>query len=303
MSVRPNLFFRVLPLAAVLAGCMPHDAAGPAAATEATMPRNPDEGIPLAKAIADGAVFRTGFEDASAECWGDRNPDGWARSPCGHWGGIGPWGALLATDGTGRNGAKSLRVTYDRNESRGGATLALSADTVHVRAYYRFADGFDFGQGVKVGRIRCFNHETQENDIDIIMTVRSSGDEGQCGRTDMSDLGLFYNGRPAGRDWGHLIVPFRFERSRWYAVEYEVDLNAPGRSDGKVALWIDGRLQGEMAGLAIRGPAESGSRLNLIQLGGWYSNSALGNPCVDPSEASVLSIDDVAVGSGYIGVD
>ena len=141
---------------------------------------------------------------------------------------IGPAGTLLANGGNSRSGGKSLQVTFDKNESRGGATLSLSADVVHVRAWYRFAADFDFGQGIKVGRVRSYNPATESNDIDIIMTVRSSGDADQCGRTDMADLGLFYNGKPAGYDWGHLIAPVKFERDRWYAVEYAVSLNTPG---------------------------------------------------------------------------
>ena len=34
--------------------------------------------------------------------------------------------------------------------------------------------GFDFGQGVKIGRVSSFNEATQANDIDMVMTVRSA---------------------------------------------------------------------------------------------------------------------------------
>lgn len=261
-----------------------------------------DEGIPLAE---DGGVllFSTDLENEDPGCWGDRAASGNARKPCGHWGAIGPSGAMLSADGPGHSGKKSLRVTFDRNESRGGATLSLSADAAHVRAWYRFDADFDFGQGIKIGRIRSFNHKTESNDIDIIMTVRSSGDADQCGKTDMADLGLFYNGKPAGYDWGHLIAPIRFERERWYAVEYAVALNAPGKQDGSVRIWVDGQPLGSKVGIDFRGKAGTETKLNKIMLGGWYSNSALGNACANPDKPSTLHIDDVAVGSGYIGLD
>lgn len=263
---------------------------------------DPDEGIPLAE--EPGApVFRSDLEDESSACWDDRLASGYAHTPCGHWGSIGPVGAQLAVGKTSRSGRKALEVTYDKNESRGGATLSMAADVVNVRAYYNFAEGFDFGQGIKVGRIRSYNHATQTNDIDIIMTVRSSGDVDQCGLTEMQDLGLFYNGKPEGHDWGHLIVPAHFERGRWYAVEYQVVLNTPGSADGSVTLWIDGRLQGSKGGLDIRGKAGAATKLNKILLGGWYSNSALRNDCADPSQPSTVYIDDVAEGSEFIGLD
>lgn len=262
-----------------------------------------DEGASLSK-NAGTLDFRTDLEDEDPGCWDDRLVSGYARKPCGHWGAIGPIGAALSVGGISRSGGKALQVTFEKNEGRAGATLSMSSDVVHVRAYYNFAEGFDFGQGIKVGRIRSFNHATQSNDIDIIMTVRSSGDADQCGLTDMADLGLFYNGKPAGYDWGHLIAPVRFERGRWYAVEYRVALNSPGAKDGSVKVWVDGKLLGSKEGLNLRGKAGSGTLLNKVMLGGWYSNSALGNgACADPSQASTVHIDDVAVGSKFLGLD
>ena len=262
-----------------------------------------DEGVPLSK-NAGSLDFSTDLEDEDPGCWGDRLASGYARKPCGNWGAIGPMGAQLAVGGVRRSGGKALKVTFDKNESRAGATLSMSSDVVHVRAYYNFAEGFDFGQGIKVGRIRSFNHATQANDIDIIMTVRSSGDKDQCGLTDMADLGLFYNGKPAGYDWGHLIVPIRFERGRWYAVEYRVVLNTPVSKDGSIKVWVDGKLLGSKDGLNLRGKAGAGTLLNKVMLGGWYSNSALGNAaCADPSRASTVYIDDVAVGSRFLGLN
>jgi hypothetical protein len=262
----------------------------------------PDEGIPLAKTLGT-TFYRTDMEDQAPDCWGNRLASGFAATPCGHWGAIGPSGAQLAVGKTRHSGLKALEVTFDTNESRAGATLSLSADVVNVRAWYNFAEGFDFGQGIKVGRVRSFDHANQTNVIDIIMTVRSSGDVDQCGLTDMADLGLFYNGRPVGHDWGHLIVPVRFERGKWYAVEYQVALNTPGAKDGSVTLWVDGKLQGTKEGLDIRGKAGAAVKLNKIMLGGWYSNSGLGNGCAHPSQPSTVYIDDVAVGSEFIGLE
>lgn len=278
----------------------PGTAAVPGPAMEPSAAFN--EGIPLAKG-SDAVLLRADLEDQSADCWGARLPSGLAKAPCGHWGAIGPLPAQLAEGGLSRSGSKSLVVTFDRNESWGGVTLSLSADVVNVRAWYNFAEGFDFGQGIKVGRIRSFNRSTEANEIDIIMTVRSSGDADQCGLTDMADLGIFYNGKPAGRDWGHVIAPVRFERGRWYAVEYQVALNAPGARDGSVKIWVDGRIRGARGGLDIRGKTAAAAKLNRIMLGGWYSNSAMGNPCADPVRPSSVFIDDVAVGTDYIGPD
>lgn len=47
-----------------------------------------------------------------------------------------------------------------------------------------------------------------------------------------------------------------FPTGRWIAIEEEVILNAPGRDDGRVRVWIDGRLVLDRGGLVYRsGPA------------------------------------------------
>jgi hypothetical protein len=261
-----------------------------------------EAGAPLAK-DADGRYFRSDLEDQDSSCWGNRSATGYAKTGCGSWGYIGSSGIRLARGGVSRSGTKAFEVTFAHNEDVGGASLGLSAEVVDVRAYYYFDQGFDFGQGIKIGRISSFNETTRKNDIDIIMTVRSADGADQCGLNDMADIGLFYNGAPAGSDWGNLIAPMRFERGKWYAVEYQVALNAPGKADGSVKLWVEGALASARTGLDIRGREPASTKLNRIRIGGWYSNSARRNPCPDPSQASTLFIDDVAVGSDFLGLD
>ncbi len=244
--------------------------------------------------------LQSDLEDQTASCWSNRDANGYSRTRCGSWGQIGSWGARLA-EGRAHSGSKALSVTFAANEEVAGASLPVSADKVNVRAYYMFDAGFDFGQGVKVGRISSFNEAMQMNDIDIILTVRSSGSANQCGLTDMADLSLLFNGRPVGYDWGNISGAVRFVRDRWYAVEYEVKLNRPGARDGSVKLWVDGRLVASKEGINIRGTGGEGVKLNRLRMGGWYSNGANGNSCRNPSQPSTLFIDDVAVGSEYIG--
>ncbi len=260
-------------------------------------------GAPLTSFSGPGSLlFDSDLDSEDAACWDDRNTSGYARSACGPWGSIGSAGAKLAA-GRGRDGSSALQVTFSRNEEVGGASLALSSDVVNVRAYYNFSEGFDFGQGVKIGRISSFNESTQKNDVDIIMTVRSPQGGNQCGTTDMADMGLFFNGKPTGYDWGSAGTAVRFERGRWYAVEYQVKLNTPGMKDGSVKLWVDGNLAVSREGLNIRGTGGSDVKLNRLRIGGWYSNGANGNAgCAGPSQASTMHIDDVAVGGEFIGL-
>lgn len=265
----------------------------------------PVAGLPVAASLTgEGPVlFASNLEDQTSSCWGARNSSGYGTQTCGQWTSIGTWGAKLTDGQTRRSGTKSMSFTFTKNEDVAGAGLTLSANVVNVRAYYNFASGFDFGQGVKIGRISSFNSATQLNDIDIVMTVRSSGSANQCGLTNMSDLGLFFNGRPVGYDWGNITASKSFERGRWYAIEYQVFLNAPGVKNGSIKLWVDGVLVASKTGVNIRGNGGTNVKLNRIRVGGWYSNTANGNTCANPSQPSTMYVDDVAVGTAYLGTN
>jgi hypothetical protein len=265
-----------------------------------------DDGNPLAKLTGEGPVlFRSDLEDQSATCWNSgRNSSGYAKTACGEYGSIGAWGAKLAEGQTRRSGNKSMAFTFNKNEDVAGASLTLSANVVNVRAWYNFGTGFDFGQGIKIGRVQSFNETTQMNDIDMVMTVRSrqGGTSVQGGVTDMYDMGLFFNGRPVGFDWGCITSTRTFQRNRWYAIEYQVFLNTPGMKDGWVKIWVDGALAAQKTGLNLRGNGGYTVKLNRIRLGGWYSNTANGNTSPNPAQPSTVYIDDVAVGTAYIGL-
>ena len=42
------------------------------------------------------------------------------------------------------------------------------------------------------------------------------------------------------------------ERGRWYCYELMLKANTPGERDGRVALWIDGKLAGDFPNLRFR---------------------------------------------------
>jgi hypothetical protein len=55
--------------------------------------------------------------------------------------------------------------------------------------------------------------------------------------------------------WGEMMrpeQPFVLERGRWYCMEMMVKANAPGKSDGEQAFWIDGREVAHFDGLRWR---------------------------------------------------
>jgi hypothetical protein len=246
-----------------------------------------------------GVLFSTNLEDQSTSCWNDGRTATSMNGGCGPFRAIGYKPFKLIEGGIAHSGNKSIQITYEKNEEAGGTNVGIDAEAVNVRSYYYFDQGFDFGQGMKIGRVSSFNSSKGLNDIDIILEIRSAQGGNQCGVTNSQDVGLFFNGAPKGSDWGSVAADFNFQRGRWYAIEYQVVLNTPGQSNGTVTLWIDGQKVATRTGLRIRGSLSS--RMNTVKIGGWYSNSAHGNSCANPAQPSVLRMDDIVISKSYIG--
>jgi hypothetical protein len=279
------------------------DTAGPATGVDTAGPSaSPKAALAAKMGVGEGDVWlASDLEEQDQACW-DNRLAGFNRAGCGPFHGIGSFPLALAADGVAHSGKKAMRITYAANEELGGSNVGILADTVNVRTYFYFDEGFDFGQGMKIGRVQSFNAASQMNDIDVILQCRSVNGADQCGVTDMYQLGLHYNGRPLNSDWGAVSADVKFERAKWYAVEYQVILNTPGRSDGIGRMWVDGKLVGERKDLRIRGTFGSDVKLNTVRVGGWYSNGGGGNACANPSKPSRLYMDDVAIAKGYIGL-
>lgn len=57
----------------------------------------------------------------------------------------------------------------------------------------------------------------------------------------------------SGEVWGWNLGPTgRLKKNRWYSIEQYLKLNAPGRSDGVLRVWVDGQLAFEKTGLRWR---------------------------------------------------
>ena len=246
-------------------------------------------------------LFQSDFEQEDMNCWATRASDGWNSPGCNGWIEIGGTVISLVQNQTRRSGTKSLRIEYTQDEQQGGATREINHDHVYVRFFEYYATDFDFAAGMKTGRISSFNGNTNNYDIILYSGARSSNPLNSsdfCGTNDMETLTLGYNGGPL--DWGDVSGNVAMQRGRWYCVEYEVQLNTPGQSNGAVRVWVDDALQAQRTNFNIRGNVTA--LLNRVMIGGWYSNSAAGqNSCPNPQSASVRYIDDVVIATERIG--
>lgn len=95
------------------------------------------------------------------------------------------------------------------------------------------------------------------------------------------DLGAAFTPRPD-------VVP---ELGRWYSYEFMVRANTPGRRDGRIGCWLDGKLIADFPNLRLRDVATL--RMERVGLGIYMAGNAL--------RENRKWYDDVVVATSYIG--
>jgi hypothetical protein len=98
-----------------------------------------------------------------------------------------------------------------------------------------------------------------------------------------------------GHFWGNNLEPAKerrvnLQRDRWYCLEHQIRANTPGKADGELAAWIDGKLYLHFKG--IRWRSEEAVKLKRFEIGVYIHQAAKDN---------TVWYDDVAVSTGYVG--
>jgi hypothetical protein len=126
--------------------------------------------------------------------------------------------------------------------------LAPGLDSAVLRYRLRFAPGFDFVRGGKLPGLLGGNGPSggrMPNGQDGFSLRLMWRERGQ---------GEVYAYLPTSQRHGTSLLRGRwqFEPGRWHEVVQAVALNTPGRDDGRVQMWLDGRLAGQADGLRLR---------------------------------------------------
>jgi hypothetical protein len=225
--------------------------------------RNRSSVDPLRRALGLGLVGACLLPRTTlaAAAWSSRFERGWAD-----WPGLGTaWGAdnqSFVADPAIRGSALRVRLHAGaidpgtmsrRGLPRSGTgvkarVLAGGSDAATLRYRLRFAPGFEFVRGGKLpglfggsgnsgGRI-----PTGSDGFSLRLMWREQG------------RGEVYAYLPDSRVHGSSLLAgaLRFEPGRWHEVVQAVALNSPGRADGRLALWQDGRPAGALSDLTFR---------------------------------------------------
>lgn len=213
-------------------------------------------------------------------------------------------------------GKGSLRLTSAGNDGKAsgaGAELWLGDeghDCVHLRYWIRYADDYDQGNlhhtGGSIAGVAGTNKWGGMGGAGL----RPAGDDNFSTRVEgwrdwrrLDPPGYlhcysYWMDMRRGRDgnyWGNMLAPVEAERfvpprGTWQCVELRVAVNTPGKADGELAVWLDGRLYLHHTGFRWR----SSDQVRIKRIGlstyvheAWRDNSAW--------------FDDVVVATGYIG--
>ncbi|MBD2465788.1 hypothetical protein H6G89_32890 [Oscillatoria sp. FACHB-1407] len=212
-----------------------------------TSPINPNPSTggstdPFANEFGSGWMTRWGVRSSGS--WGQQNMQ-------------------VVADETGRFG-NVLRVTYPAGSASptvtrsdqapvGGtqfyADMGMTPQTSARLSYYvRFSENFNF---VKGGKLPGLYGGTGNSGGDI-----PNGTDGFSTRYmwRTGGQGEIYAYMPTSQDHGTSIDrgAWQFRPGVWHHIEQQVTLNQPGKSDGQVQVWFDGKAVAQEGGLTFR---------------------------------------------------
>ena len=243
-------------------------------------------------------IYADGFDSADTRRWVGLGTEGKAEVLAAD-----PMRSLVPLDG------KALRVTIARGVNQGLNAHFRFADTpggepdeAYFRYHLRLAD--DWNPVVDGGKLPGFSGTygrggwgLRKSDGRNGWSARGAFLKQETAAAGLRAIGSYvYDASTdgAGEVFGWNLGPTGLlEKNRWYSVEQHVRMNTPGRSDGVLRAWIDGRLVFERRDLHWRDVPE-------LHIESVWLNVYHGGTQPAPSDMT-LFIDNVVIARRYIG--
>lgn len=193
-------------------------------------------------------------------------------------------------------GSASPTVSRDERAPLGGAQLYLRlrapVDSLHLRYYVRFPEGFDYVKGGKLpglfgGTVTGGRRSPDGTDGFSTRLMWRRGGAGEVYAYLATSRG---EGTSLGRGAWH------FRPGDWHLVEQHVTLNDPSRADGRVTVWLDGHQVLDEGGLRFR-------TVRSLRIEGVFFSTFFGGSDESWSTPHDTHADfaDFAVGADYLG--
>lgn len=223
---------------------------------------------------------------------------------------------LDSTRGIPHSGTGALRVTATANggdSSGAGPCLWLGPDgydRLYFRRWIRFAADYDQGNLHHVGGwLEATSGSSKWDDMGTAGMRPNGRDwfnasfEPWCDWRRVPPPGfmflyVYWQDMRRDRDgnwWGNNLTPepanrIALERDRWYCLEHMIKANTPGKIDGELAAWIDGKLYQHYTGIRWRNTERV--KLKRVCYGVYIHQS---------TKPNTVWYDDVVVSTGYVG--
>lgn len=237
----------------------------------------------------DDVLFREDFEQ---EGFSERWPKYWNEAP-------GP----RTLDGTRFGRSLILYATPRQHESRGGGEWAPytgpdeGLDSLYLHLRTKLESEFSMGRCEQLKLFSINAGATIEQTYGGAGQTPNGRDKASVTLAVDNDLRLhFYAYYPEQREGYGDILPVdvdgdaSLEPGRWHEIEVHVELNTPGRRDGRVRAWLDGRLRGELDDMRFRDV--DAVKLRRFEILNYFGGDGLSN--TSPRSQGAL-YDDVLV--------
>lgn len=215
------------------------------------------------------------------------------------------------------SGKGALQVTApdkDGKSSGSGATAWFGPrgyDRVHLRLYIKYAENYNQGNLNHTGGSLAAVGSNGKWDQMGKAGIRPKGDERFTSRFEpwcdwqrltppgYLFLYTYWMGMQRDRDghyWGNMLGSeenerFIPKRGQWYCLEHMIKANDPGKANGELAAWIDGKLYIHYKGIRWRSSPQL--MIKRFDIGVYIHKSEQDN---------TVWYDDVVLSTGYIGL-
>ena len=261
-----------------------------------------DSGIERDPAV----LLYEGFEQPLRQVeW--RQPGGWFDLA------LGPGKGAEITDTLPAGGKQCLQFSLKQGKQGSGGMFHLIApsEIIYLRYYRRFAEDWQWPVGYGPHDAMLFGGTFQaptDTDLSIYADFWMTGDTVLRIATARQRLG--YEGwhqylrdrcprakaqdPPGGNQfpWNR-SVPDKIVPGRWHCVEAMVKLSTPGKDDGEVRLWVNGKLVSEYTDVPLRDAQHPDLKLNMVFLAPYFHPGS-------PRDQTHWA-DAIVVATSYIG--
>ena len=203
-----------------------------------------------------------------------------------------------------RAGQHCLKISYPKGSTGGWLHARFKNVPEFYCRYYRFfPEGWEWPRGYGPHDTTTFagsHGAPTDTDLTVYLDfwrsaetyVRVATARQKWGYAGYGEV-LRKKGGVANRVAFNVAGPDLVELSRWHCVEYAATLNDAGKANGRLRLWVNGKLCSDMDGLVLVDETHAGILFNSWLLGPYFHNGS------HKEQANYM--DNLVIATRYVG--